>query len=738
MDGLRERRGTCLSLVGTSGAWFVVLLMVSSSPPIHGPSTRTTSDFRPTASPELEINPGSWWMPAGNATVFGAAWVDPAPGCGMFADWFRWSVVGGSAEGVLNSTTGPNTTFAASSVLSGSTTLRVRSALEVTCGSGSSVMVGSAEANVTVIAPISIENLSLSPDPIAAGGTAYLHGNLSGGEPPYSLRVDWSAENASSVQVPVSGAFSISHAFPAGQYLPSATVTDSAGLGAAATVGEPLTASDTLAVGIVASSMVADVGVPVAFHATVIDAPGGSDTDWSCNSVGGPRFAGQYPSTNFSCGFSEVGTGSVLFEELPPLPLASVSVALKVTVVPRPTLVVLSPALTSEVGQPCTATVDVAGGVLPIRIDWTEIGTSTGGTLPVAADGRVILPFTPTRAGSLELVVRAVDADGATALNSTIGLVVDPALNASAAPSRIAEPWGAELSLTGSVTAGVPPFLWVVTPGSLPINESGTSGSLSSPGSFGWQGAYAEEGSTEVSMTLVDGAGGFVTGGFDLPEVVPLSGTVSVDAGRPEPSGTFRVSLNLSGGLPPFQLNVSASDGTNGSRMLPSDGISAWSFASERGGVLRVGVAVTDRLGAEREWNASVEVGYVPRPPPPPPPDEDSAPPLGSGPAPGLLYILVAALLAAGSVAVGLTILRRRRAHRDPGPLPEPVLVLRQIIEPADGADRATVELLAEEAGIPLDVAHSTLDRLIAEGTVRSEADSEGEEVLSWSALQLE
>jgi hypothetical protein len=738
MGGARGRPWTCLSLVATSGAVFVALLMVSSSPPILVPPVRTTPDVRPAASPELEIDPTTWWMPAGNATVFGAAWVGPPPGCGMSAVWFRWSVVGASAEGVLNSTTGPNATFAASSVLSGTTTLRVRSALEVTCGSGSSVMVGSAEANVTVIAPISIENLSLSPDPITAGGTAYLHGNLSGGAPPYILRVFWSAESASVVQIPGSGTFSLLHAFPAGQYLPSVIVTDSEGLVAAATVGEPLTASDTLAVGIVASSTVTDVGVPVSFHATVIDEPVGAVTGWSCGPVGSSPSPGENSSTNFSCGFSEVGTGSVLFEALPQVPLPPVSVVQQVTVVPRPTLVVLSPNLTAEVGQPCTATVDIVGGVPPFRLDWTEVGSSTNGTLPVAADGHVILPFTPAQAGSLELVVRAADADRAMTLISTVRLVVDPALNASAAPSRLAEPWGTELSLTGSVTAGVPPFLWVVTPGSLPLNESGTSGSLSSPGSFVWQGAYSAEGSVEVSMTLVDGAGGFVTCGFELPEVVPLSGTVSVSAGRSEPPGTFRVSLNLSGGLPPFQLNVSASDGTNGSRMLPTDGNSAWSFPSERGGILRVEVGVTDRLGVEREWNATVAVGYVPHLRPPPPPDEDSAPPLGSGPAPNLLDVLAAAFLAVGSVAIGLTLLRRRRAHRGPSPLPEPVLVLRQIIEPADGADRATVELLAEEAGIPLDLTHSTLDRLIAEGTVRSEADSEGEEVLSWSTQPLQ
>ena len=61
------------------------------------------------------------------------------------------------------------------------------------------------------------------------------------------------------------------------------------------------------------------------------------------------------------------------------------------------------------------------------------------------------------------------------------------------------------------------------------------------------------------------------------------------------------------------------------------------------------------------------------------------------------------------------------------------MVTLRGIIEPAEGAERFTVELLAEEAGIPLAMVRSTIDRLVSEGTVRSESGADGEEVLSWS-----
>jgi hypothetical protein len=735
MDTPRGCPRTCGDLAAAGCVVLLVLLVAGSSPPVTVPPIRTAVALRSAASPELDIDPSSWWMLSGNATSFRASWVDPAPGCGISPAWFRWSITGATAEGSLNSTTGLNISFAASSVLTGTTTLRVRSAVMITCGTAASVLVAGAEANVTVVAPIALENLSLSPDPVAAGGTAFLHGNLSGGEPPYTLQISWGGGNVSALPIPTPGTFSIPHTFPAGSYLPTVVVTDSAGLAAQAAVGEVLAASDSLAVGITAVNTETDVDIPVPFNATALDEPVGSAAGWSCGPPGTFVPVDRTSSTDFSCAFSAVGTGDVLFEVLPPPSAAPASVTLRETVVPRPTIVALSPNLTGEVGEPGVVTVAIAGGVPPFHLDWVDIGTTTSGALVVPADGPVVLPFTPVRSGSLELVARAIDADGVVTLNATTRWIVEPALNTSAVPSRISEPWGAELSLTGSVTAGVAPFLWLVTTGSVPLNETDSSGVLSAVGSFGWEGSYAIEGSTAVTLTLVDGVGGFSTRTFEIAGVPPLAGRVSVVPAAVGSTGTFLVALSLSGGLPPFELNVSASDGTSANRTVPSDGTSWSAFTAERGGALRIRVSVTDRLGVECEWNRTVAVPYV-SPPPVPPTGENGAPsPLGTSLTTISVAVLVALVVVGGAV-LGISVLRRRRAHGAPAPPPDPVAVLRQIIEPADGADRTTVELLAEEAGVALDVARSTLDRLIAAGAVRSETEPEGEEVLSWSSPQ--
>lgn len=78
-----------------------------------------------------------------------------------------------------------------------------------------------------------------------------------------------------------------------------------------------------------------------------------------------------------------------------------------------------------------------------------------------------------------------------------------------------------------------------------------------------------------------------------------------------------------------------------------------------------------------------------------------------------------------------------RRAAAPAGPPPDPVVVLRSIIEPADGVDLATVELLADDEGVEAGVVHATLARLRENGTVRYERGSDGEEVYAWARPDL-
>ena len=393
-------------------------------------------------------------------------------------------------------------------------------------------------------------------------------------------------------------------------------MTDAAGLLAHATVGEVLASSDSLAVGITAENRETDVNNPVRFTATVLHEPAGSDTGWSCSTEPTSDPAPASSATDFSCAFSPSGTGEVFFEGLPPAPLPPASATLTESVVPLPALVAVSPNLTGEVGQPGAVTFDVSGGVPPLHLDWFEVGTSVSGSLTLNTDGRVLLPLTPVQAGSLELVARLVDADGAMTSNVTTAFVVDPALNDTLLTGRTIAAGGVELALTGSVSAGVPPFQWVVTPRSSPVNETAPAGSLRSVGSFEWLGTYRGEGWTTLTLTIVDAAGGFTTSLIDLETVAPLAGNLSADPGGPPAPGTFELGLSLTGGLPPFAVDIDANTGASWNRSAASDGPSVWSFTVEQGELSRS--RSSRPMRSDSKGNGTRRSRSFPRPPPTP------------------------------------------------------------------------------------------------------------------------
>jgi hypothetical protein len=675
--------------------------------------------------PHLVIDPTSWWMMDGNETPFVATWVDPSPGCALSPSWFRWSIGAGGVEGILRPTDDANATFTAAAEISGTTTLIARSGADLECGSETSAIVATANANITVDSPISLQDLSIGPNPITPGEFAYVRGNVSGGMPPYSLRITWGDGTRSVVNLSAPGSFRASHPFPAGSYRPGLTVTDSAGLVVQSIVGATLDVSSSLAVGITADRIATDVGVPVRFKATVLQEPPGASTDWSCHPAAAFAGDGSAGSTNFTCWFLEPGIGVASFEILPRGGAQAVAASLPISVEPLPALSVIASNLTTEVGEPVFLGFNVTGGVAPFRLDWAAVGAGEDGSISVAADGTILVSFDPNRSGSLDVDARLVDADGSVASNVTILLGVDPALNVSFVAAREAVPEGAELALSGSVTAGVPPFLWLVADGSLPANATTPTGSLSAVGGFEWSGTYRTEGWTTLTAVVVDAAGAFTITSIDLEEVPPLDGNLSVDPGGPPVAGAFRLALSLSGGLPPFVVEINGSDGETWNRTASSDGDVTWTLPVQGSGVLALRVAVFDALGTELEWNRTADILA-----PPPAPVTGSPPP---APLPASTPLVVGTVLGVAGIAVGFSFYWRRRNRSTPATPPDPVSVLRRIIEPADGADRATVELLAEEAGISLDLVRSTIDHLIAAGSIRSEATADGEEVISWS-----
>jgi hypothetical protein len=89
-----------------------------------------------------------------------------------------------------------------------------------------------------------------------------------------------------------------------------------------------------------------------------------------------------------------------------------------------------------------------------------------------------------------------------------------------------------------------------------------------------------------------------------------------------------------------------------------------------------------------------------------------------------------------GAIALAFAVGRRWRRERAPSvPAPDAARVLEELLRPAEGADRLTIEMMAEEEGVPLETVQSTIDRLVREGRIRSESEPGGGEVLAWETL---
>jgi hypothetical protein len=703
----------------------LVLPPVGGGPdPYHG--TRSILESPSVTPPTLSLDPASWWMMVGNVTTFVATWVDPNPGCVLLRDWFRWSLAGAPAEGWLNDSTGPSVNFTAAAVTTGNSTVAVRGAATLDCDSRSTVIVASAASNVTVTSPVSIQNLSVSPNPVQPGETVVLTGNVSGGQPPYTLRVSWGDGLSSSAPLASAGTLSFPHAYEAGEYVPTLFVSDADGLLADASVGEAVQSSDTPEIALTANQTATDVDVPVRFNATVLNSPRGIPIYSTCGG-GLPYVPSQSSSSwEFSCSIPYPGPDQVSAEIVPGGVSSFLIANFPIAVAPPPRLTAVGQNLTTEVGVPIAVAFTVAGGIPPFRLTWTGGGPGLGGILAVPNDGTTLVTVRPIDAGSFGFTARLVDADHVGASDSSDRILVYPALDVTPPIVRSQGTPGSTANLTDTVVAGAPPFRWLVAPAILPGWCTNQTGSLGTAGSFAWSATFEVEGATNLTVVVVDASGALFTASLSSGMVALLSGSVLL---RPEgglTGGNLSVDLNLSGGSPPFDIVLHASDGEVWNRTVSSDGPDLWVITPRAGGAMGLRVTVTDALGYSLEWNATVVL-------PPPPPSRTPEPTPAS--ASNDPYPIVGfAVLGATACAAAAYRYRRRRVRDPNAHRPDAVTVLRRIIEPADGADRRTVELLAEEEGVPLDVARDTIDRLVASGAIRSESTGDGEEVVSWSA----
>jgi len=415
---------------------------------------------------------------------------------------------------------------------------------------------------------------------------------------------------------------------------------------------------------------------------------------------------------NFTCLFTspgpaavEAGIGS------PNLPLVS---DLLTDPVEPPLALFVSPSPGSvEVGRTTDLVVDISGGVPPFRLAARLLGSQNLSEETAPADGTALVGVDPAEAGMLPADVSVTDALGVVVSGTTV-VTANPALALEVNSARSLSAQGSSVAVASTALSGAPPFFWVVNATSVLASAGPFAGVAGSGDAFNWSGLLEPETPDPLIETVVDAAGALVREVIPPIAAAPFSGRLAV---TPGPPGSIEIWATLDGGVPPVDLWVNASDGQSWTFSAPADGSYSWSASVDRGGRTNVSVVALDHFGVEVATNATVTLVGPPGSP-------------GASGASGVVALGVAISLG----VVGWVVWRRRRRSTlAPVPPPDPEATLRRILEPADGADRTTVELLAEEAGIPLTEVRATIDRLVGAGTIRSETSPDGEEVLAWS-----
>jgi hypothetical protein len=707
-------------------------------------STATTSTFARAdpipgtgaiGPPLLSIVTGASTLDDGTSASLDAVWSPAGPGCANVPFGYQWSTPAGSSRGLVLPTAGPQVNFTALADASGPTVVTVRSTDLVNCATSARILTESATRSLTTVSPLEIEDFEIEPNPVLPGTPTNLSLTLADGVPPYHLDVTWGDGNSSLLTVTSAGSVEVAHRFASGRFSPTVIVSDDAGSMVRVSAAEAVNVSGGIAAAIHLGEPGLEAGLPAEVSG-IVTGPVLPTVNWTqCSEAWGaggratPRF-----TSNATCDFLSPGTATITY-------LAtyhnSTVVGVVMTALSAPVVPALSIAVTpDQTAVQCNASaaliLDVKGGVPPVRLAWTEDGNSTDASTWAYSDGLEAITVAPATSGTFLFRVWGTDADGAEA-NASQLLTVLPDPSGTVATSRVANASGATMSLVANITGGRPPYTWWVVSDLIGHTGNFSDGTLAGAGSFGWNVSLRAEGVLPIWVVVFDSAGASWSWARPLPLVPALGASLSGRVVANTSGEWLLLTGAIQGGEPPF--NLTAFFGTNQSWSAPvsSDGRVSFNVSTNQTGSTVVIFRVEDAW--ENNWTASEFLTFptASNSSSPPPPAERT-PGGAQRAASGLSWAVgIGFLLGLVAVVVLVRTHSKRRSATPPPPPPDPVAVVRAIVEPAEGAERATVELLAEDSGVPYAEARATIDRLIADGTLRSETGPDGVEILAWS-----
>ena len=248
----------------------------------------------------------------------------------------------------------------------------------------------------------------------------------------------------------------------------------------------------------------------------------------------------------------------------------------------------------TDANAPFSVDLGLTGGVAPYSAN-----LSVNGAPDVAerftASGTYALSVVSPSIGPINLTASATDVLGETARAAATVAGQSPRPSVVLAGGPTAVEAGVEYTWWADVAGGTPPIHWTVVPGGPAGNVSGSGGASSSPGTISWSARFNVTGNDSIGFYAADATGAVAA--FDLPvRVAPrMQALLSIPTGASEAA----VNLTVLGGVPPYELDLTASDGETWITNSSAAGTVTCDLAPRTSGPLNVSVWVTDSAGGE-------------------------------------------------------------------------------------------------------------------------------------------
>lgn len=709
-----------------------LLLAPAGSGPASPPSAvRNVIVAAGTGGLSLSVTPGTWTMEPGGSVGISASLLGVPPLCDVTGPAVGWSLPGISPElAYLNASTGSSVEATSNGVAYGLFTVDAELTGTLSCLESSAPISLFSNATVTVLEGLALGATTATPDPALPGGPVEVGWSLTGGVAPYEVTVDFGDGTSQTLLQSTPGPGSVVHRFPVGVFAPQVSVTDALGRTLTTSEADPLIASYGLSAGILASTPTPEAGQPFWLNASVEGGVAPYEYSWT---VDGVNLAGT-PGDPASVRLDPTQSGELAAALVVQDSASGYSIADRRFSVASPPALSASPAVPlGEIGRPFPIDVDLTGGVAPYRLDWSFGPAGPSGTENRSANGTILLAPTLSSVGPLLLGLSVTDAENGSAVDTlSVGpLGLPPFVDLSPAPDDAEA--GLPVPVGARIVDGVPPFQWSLQPSLDLANASPLQGTASAGANLSWSGTPTAGGNLTVRIFVLDALGGVAEANESLAIAPALSLRVTIPTTAPTAGATFPVSVDVTGGVAPYELLTTTGEGPPVVWNFSQAGPAQLLLEAPSEGYVTLALRLTDSGGAALN---RTELLYANAAPVAPPPSNGAASPVAGGSPAGTLVGL-GVLGAAG--AVGLVLYLRRRpspaaARGGPTERGRALEVVRKLLADGGGLDAESLVLIAEEEGLARESVEGAVARWERAGRVQRERLDDGEELLRWGA----